>query len=294
VLNKTKALLRQPAGVIGLFLIFFWTAVALFAPILAPPEDLNNAYMMVRHSFSSLPQPPDVHSLWGTTSGGYDIFYGIVWGSRTALVIGLVTVSATSIIGGLIGGLSAYCGGVVDDITMRVVDLFMSIPFLIAVIVMTTAMGKGIEKIVVALIIFGWHRYARMMRSEVLRVKELEFVLAARNMGASPMRIFFRHIVPNSCYPIIILMSLNIGRMVLVAASLSFVGVGAEPGFADWGQMLNFSRSWISGIPGHQFHYWYTYTYASIAILTFVLGWTLLGDALRDAYGSEGATSWGN
>lgn len=290
--NKIKIIMKQPTGIAGFFFVSFWIAVALFAPALAPPEDPGNAYMMVRHSFSSLPQPPGVSSPLGTTSGGYDIYYGIVWGSRTALIIGLVTVAATSIIGGLIGGVSAYCGGVVDDITMRLVDLFMSIPFLIAVIVMTTALGKGVGQIVVALIIFGWHRYARMMRSEVLRVKEQEFVLAARNIGASPVGIFFRHIVPNSCYPILILMSLNIGRMVLVASSLSFVGVGAEPGFADWGQMLNFSRSWISGTPGDQFHYWYTYTYASIAILTFVLGWTLLGDALRDALGREGGTSW--
>ena len=210
---------------------------------------------------------------------------GIVWGSRTALITGLVTVLATALIGGLIGGVGAYRGGLADDISMRVVDLFMSIPFLIAVIVMTTILGKGLEKIIVALIVFGWHRYARMMRSEVLEIKEQEYVLAARNMGASPAWIFRRHIIPNAVFSILILMSINIGRMVLVAAALSFVGVGAEPGFADWGQMLNFARSWIAGTPGRPFHYWYTYTYAAIAITTFVLGWTLLGDALRDVLG---------
>jgi peptide/nickel transport system permease protein len=249
-------LIRRPAGVIALLLVGFWLAVAALAPLLAPPEDPDNAYIMVRHGFSSLPKPADDLSLWGTTSGGYDIFYGIVWGSRTALITGLVTVLTTAVIGGLTGGIGAYRGGLADDITMRVVDLFMSIPFLIAVIVMTTILGKGLEKIIIALIVFGWHRYARMMRSEVLEIKEQEYILAARNMGASPAWIFLRHIVPNAVYPILILMSINIGRMVLVAAALSFVGVGAEPGFADWGQMLNFSRSWISGIPGQPFHYW--------------------------------------
>ena len=278
-------LIHRPSGAIALLLVGFWLAVAALAPLLAPPEDPDNAYMMVRHGFSSLPKPADETSRWGTTSGGYDIFYGIVWGSRTALITGLVTVLATAVIGALIGGTGAYRGGLADDITMRVVDLFMSIPFLIAVIVMTTMLGKGQEKIIIALIVFGWHRYARMMRSEVLEIKEQEYILAARNMGASPAWIFRRHIVPNAVYPIIILMSVNIGRMVLVAAALSFVGVGAEPGFAAWGQMLNFARSWIAGIPGQPFYYWYTYTYAAIAITTFVMGWALLGDALRDVLG---------
>lgn len=280
-------LVKKPGGVIGLTLIFFWICVAILAPVLAPPPDSSNAYMMARHGFSTLPKPAHGESLLGTTSGGYDIFYGIVWGSRTALFTGLVTVLFTSVFGTLLGGFSAYLGGLVDELTMRVVDLFLSIPFLIAVIVMTTVLGKGLDKIILALMAFGWHRYARMMRSEVLRVKKMEFVLAAVNMGASPVRIFFYHIIPNSIYPILILMSLNIGRIVLIAASLSFVGVGAEPGFADWGQMLNFARSWISGIPGKPFFYWYTYTYASVAIITFVLGWTLLGDALRDVLGGE-------
>lgn len=280
-------LLHMYSGVIALLLVGFWITVAVLAPLLAPPQDPDNAYMMERHGFSSLPKPANEDSVLGTTSGGYDIYYGVVWGSRTALITGLVTVFATAVIGVLIGGVGAYIGGVADDITMRVVDLFMSIPFLIAVIVMTTILGKGLEKIIIALIVFGWHRYARMMRSEVLDIKEQEYVLAARNMGASPAWIFFRHIVPNSTYPILILMSINIGRMVLVAATLSFVGVGAEPGFADWGQMLNFARSWITGIPGQPFHYWYTYTYASLAITTFVLGWTLLGDVLRDVLGEN-------
>lgn len=284
IFNK---LIHRPSGVIALLLVGFWITIAVLAPLLAPPDDPDNGYMMVRYGFSSLPKPADAVSLWGTTSGGYDIYYGIVWGSRTALVTGLVTVLSTAVIGGVIGGAGAFRGGLADDITMRIVDLFMSIPFLIAVIVMTTILGKGLEKIIIALIVFGWHRYARMMRSEVLEIKEQEFVLAARNMGASPVWIFRRHIVPNAIYPILILMSINIGRMVLVAASLSFLGVGAEPGFADWGQMLNFARSWIVGIPGQPFHYWYTYTYAAIAITTFVLGWTLLGDTLRDVLGEE-------
>ncbi len=280
-------MIKHPLGVLGLLIVFFWITVAVLAPVLAPPQDFSHPYMILRYGFSSLPLSPSEVCPWGTTSGGYDIYYGIIWGSRTAFIIGLTTVLFTSIMGILIGGISGFHGGILDEITMRIVDLFMSIPFLIAVIVMTTVLGKGLDKIIFALILFGWHKYARMMRGEVLKVKKQAFILAAKSMGASPLRIFFKHVFPNSIYPVIILMSINIGRMVLVAASLSFVGVGAEPGFADWGQMLNFSRNWISGIPGHPFHYYYTYLYPSIAIFTFVLGWTLLGDVLRDTYDTQ-------
>ena len=172
----------------------------------------------------------------------------------------------------------------IDNIVMRVVDLFMGFPFLIAVIVMTIVLGKGIDKVMIALIIFGWRGYARIMRSEVLLIKEKEFVLAAKSIGASGLRVFVKHILPNAIYPVLVLVSLNIGRMVLLAASLSFIGVGSEPGYADWGQMVNFARMWIMGTPAQPFFFWYTYTFPSLAILSFVLGWTLLGDLLRDIY----------
>lgn len=279
-----EKIIKQPLGILGFLIIFLWISIAIFAPLLAPPVDSQDPYMITRHTYSSLPTPPDETAKFGTTEGGYDIYYGIIWGSRTALIVGLTTVIFSSIIGVIVGGISAYYGSVIDNITMRVVDLFMSIPFLIAVIVMTTVLGKGLDKIIIALIIFGWPSYARIMRSEVLAVKKQEYISAAKTMGASPIRIFIFHIIPNCIYPIIVLISINIGRIALIAASLSFVGVGAEPGFADWGQMLNFARSWISGVPGKPFYYWYTYTYPSIAIFTFVLGWTLIGDTLRDAF----------
>lgn len=279
-----RRIMRNPLGAMGLLFIIFWVAVAAFAPLLAPPVEGQNAYFIMRHGFSSLPTPPDEKAIFGTTGGGYDVYYGIVWGSRTALFVGIITVGCSALIGGLVGGLGAFYGGFIDNIIMRVVDLFMSVPFLIAVIVLTTVMGKGLDKIIIALIFFGWRSYARMMRSEVLAVKEEGFILAAKALGLPDTRIFFRHILPNAIHPIIVLISINIGRIVLIAAALSFVGVGAEPGFADWGQMLNFARSWIIGLPGKPFYYWYTYTYPAIAMVTFVLGWTLLGDALRDIY----------
>ena len=274
--------IKNPLGLIGLILVSFWLIIAIFAPFISPPQNPRNPYAIARIGFSSLPKPPSSKALFGTTSGGYNILYGIVWGSRTAFRVGLIVVSVSALIGVLIGGIGASSGGIVDEVVMRITDLFMSFPFLIAVIIMSIVLGKGLDKVILALIIFGWRGYARIMRSEVLSVKERAFVSAAESIGASKARIFFRHILPNSIFPIFVLASLDIGTMVLIAASLSFIGVGAEPGYADWGQMINFSRSWLLGTVDNPFQYWYTYTYPSIAILTFILGWTLLGDTLRD------------
>jgi len=282
-MDTLRRVVRNPLGLAGLILVGFWVAVAIFAPVICPPQaGQRNPYIIDRVGFSSLPKPPSHEAMLGTTSGGYDILYGIVWGSRTALRIGLIVVAATAAIGILLGGFGAFAGGWVDSVIMRITDLFMSFPFLIAVIVMTIVLGKGLDKVILALVVFGWRQYARVIRSEVLSVKEREYVRAAESIGCGRLRVFFRHVLPNAVYPLFVLVTLDIGSMVLIAASLSFIGVGAEPGYADWGQMISFSRNWLLGAIGDPFRYWYTYVYPSIAILTFVLGWTLLGDTLRD------------
>lgn len=282
-MSTIRRLVRNPLGLAGLILVLFWAVIALSAPLIAPPaERQRDPYTIRRVGFSSIPQPASEKALLGTTGGGYDIFYGIIWGSRTAFRVGLVVVGITTVVGVLLGGMGAYAGGWVDNLIMRITDLFMSFPFLIAVIVMSIVMGKGLDKVILALIIFGWRRYARVMRSEVLSVKERDYVSAAESLGAGRLRIFFLHILPNSIYPVFVLAALDIGVMVMIAASLSFLGVGAEPGYADWGQMINFSRNWLLGAVGDPFRYWYTYLWPAIAILSFVLGWTLLGDTLRD------------
>jgi len=281
-MNSFLKIVKNPLGAIGLVLILFWAGIALSAPVLCPPKNPGTPYAIARISYSSLPTPPSAKAPLGTTGGGYDIFYGIVWGSRNAFRVGLIVVSITLVIGVLLGGLGAFAGGMVDEVVMRITDLFMSFPFLIAVIVMSIVLGKGLDKVILALIIFGWRQYARVMRSEVLVVKEKDYVSSARSIGMSSLRLFFYHVMPNSIFPVFVLASLDIGATVMIAASLSFLGVGAEPGYADWGQMINFSKGWILGITGSPFCYWYTYVYPSIAIITFVLGWTLLGDILRD------------
>lgn len=283
-MQTMKKIIKNPLGLIGLILVLSWALIALFAPLLAPPGNVRNPYMIHRIGYSSLPQPPSEAAPLGITGGGYNIYYGLIWGARTAFRIGFIVVGASALIGVTIGGISAYLGGIVDEIIMRIVDLFMSFPFLIGVIIMTVVFGKGLNIVIIALILFGWRGYARVIRSEVLSLKERDYITAAKALGLSRSRIFLRHILPNAIFPILVLASLDIGRMVLLAASMSFIGVGSEPGYADWGQMINFARPWLMGTVGKPFAFWYTYFYPSLAISTFILGWTLLGDVLRDIF----------
>jgi peptide/nickel transport system permease protein len=280
-----KGLIKNPLGLLGASLVLAWAVIALLAPVLAPPERASdNPYMIRRINYMATPQPAATDALLGTTGGGYDLFYGLVWGSRTSFQLGLEVVCVTMAFGVIVGGLGAFIGGWVDHLVMRAAELFMCFPFILAAMVVTTILGKGLDKVVLVLIVFGWPFSARLIRSEVLSVKQRDYISAAASIGAGRMRIFFRHILPNSVYPVLITFANRMGTIVLSAAALSFIGVGAEPGYADWGQMINFSRNWVLGTANNPFAYWYTYTYPSIAIFTFVFGWMLVGDALRDAF----------
>src|SRR3546814_50704 len=217
-------------------MLAFFTGVATFALQIAPPEPYQiTPYEIPRSGFRAAPQPPSAENLFGTTEGQFDIFYGLVWGTRTAFKIGLGVVLISALIGLTIGTISAFYGGVVDEILMRVVDVFMAVPFLIAAMVLTTLLGKGIAQMTIALTAFGWMNYARVIRSEILRVKEMDYVQAARPYGTGDFGLILQHILPNAFFPVLILATMATGSMVLAASALSFLGVGTEPGYADWG-----------------------------------------------------------
>ncbi|MGB9872672.1 MAG: ABC transporter permease [Anaerolineae bacterium] len=223
-----------------------------------------------------------VHIL-GTASGQWDIFYGVIWGTRTAFRVGITITLATLLIGVLVGSIAAYYGGVIDNILMRIVDIFLTLPFLMAALILATILvprfGKSIYPAVIALIGFGWMGYARLIRGDILSIKEREYVLAARAVGARDYRILFRHIVPNAIFPTFVVASMDIGSYVLSFAALAFLGIGVEIGYADWGQLLSFARNWISSLAD----YWYIVVWPGLALVLFVLAWNLVGDALRDA-----------
>jgi peptide/nickel transport system permease protein len=278
-----KVLLRNPVSVSGALIVLAFALVAILAPVLAPPPDPTNPFEIPRDGFQAQPSPPSAKHLFGTTQGQYDIFYGVVWGTRTAFEIGLVVTGATVLIGGSLGAVSAYAGGWVDEVIQRLVEIVLAFPFLLAALTLATVLvpkfHNGLVSGMIALIAFGWPGYARLIRGDVLSVKGRDFVLAARAVGVPDRRILIRHILPNAMYSLLVVGSLDIGTYVLTFAALSFLGLGAEQGYADWGQLLSFARNWIPDLA----RFWYIVVFPGAALLLFVLGWNLIGDAFRDA-----------
>ncbi|MEK9145060.1 MAG: ABC transporter permease, partial [Elusimicrobiota bacterium] len=170
----------------------------------------------------------------------------------------------------------------VDETLMRLTDVVLAFPDIVLAVVVVAVLGPGLFKVMIAVTLVSWPSYARLLRGEVLSVKEREFVLAARALGASDARILLRHILPNCVYPLLVLASLSMGRIVVTAAALSFLGLGSPLGYADWGQLMSLSRNWILGSSGNPFEFWHTVLIPGTAIFLFVLGWNLLGDAARD------------
>ena len=298
-------LFKTPAAIAGTVLIIFFSLIAILAPVIAPPLNPNNPYKIPRDGFKAEPQPmmspwnrntPDELPFWwepvlgtdqwvhvfGTSQGQYDVFWGVIWGTRTAFGTGMIVVFSTFVIGIIIGSISAYYGGTVDNIIMRIVDIFLTLPFILAALIMaavlTPRIGRSLLPAILALITFGWMGYARIIRGDILSTKERDYVLAARVIGVKDSRILFRHILPNAIFPTLVLASLGIGDVVLSFAALSFLGIGTEEGYADWGQVLSFARNWIISLN----HYWYIIVWPGLTLVLFVMGWNLLGDALRD------------
>ena len=299
-----KGLVKTPASRIGFFLVFFFAMIAIFAPLIISPVPPNDAYKIPRDGYKNDPRPPGsewkrqvpeipfwyktltgkdewVH-LMGTSEGSYDIFYGVVWGTRTAFTTGLVVTVATFLLGVIYGSISAYYGGIVDNLMMRVLDVLMILPSTLAALilaaVLTPKIGKSVLPVMIALIAFGWMGYARIIRGDILSIKERDYIMAAKVSGVKNSRILFKHIIPNAIFPTLVLASLGIGDVVLSFAALSFLGIGTETGYADWGQLLSFARNWISSLGT----YWYIVVFPGLTLVFYVMGWNLIGDAMRD------------
>jgi peptide/nickel transport system permease protein len=274
---------KNPLSIAGITILLIFVIIAILAPVIAPPpEGHRDAYQIPRSGYSPTPNPPDEEHLFGTTEGQYDIFYGVIWGTRSAFQVGLVVVGTVLAIGVTLGSIAGYFGGIIDEIIMRITDIFLAFPALILAMAVTVALGPSLNSVIVALIIVSWPAYTRLIRGDILAVREEDYVEATRGIGSSHARIIIRHILPNAIYPTLIMASLDIGAVVLSAAALSFLGLGAPEGYADWGQMVQFARNWIVGPAGNPLAYWYTVTIPGLFILFFVLGWNLLGDAFRD------------
>jgi peptide/nickel transport system permease protein len=279
-----KRLIKNPLTIVGLTIILFFVFLAVFAPLLAPPPRPHDPFLMPHKGWTIPPSPPSIDAPLGTLPSQYDILYGVIWGTRSAFKIGFLVVLANMAVGIVLGSLAGYFGGIFDEVIMRITDIFYAIPLLVMSMALVVAFGRGLKSIMMVLIILGWPTYTRVIRSEVLVIRNMEYIQAAQASGSSHLRILLTHVLPNSIFSVVIVGSMRIGVTVIIAAALSFLGLGADTGYADWGQMVSTCRNWIVGPADNRLAYWYVVFIPGFVIALFVLGWNLLGDAIRDVF----------
>lgn len=241
---------------------------ALFAPVLAPydpaRQDLEQDLLTYSRS----------HPL-GTDKLGRDVLSRTIYGSRVSLSVGIATVMLSVAIGLAIGSLSGYAGGWVDQLLMRLVDVLLAFPGILLAIAFTAVLGPGLQHVVIALCLIGWTGYARLVRGEILALRERQFVQAAQALGCKPLRVVIRHLLPNLLPPLLIQATFGLAAAIIAEGSLSFLGLGVEPPTPSWGAMLNEGRQFLLVAP-------HLTAYPGLAIMITVLGLNLLGDALQD------------
>ncbi|WP_256840604.1 ABC transporter permease [Ornithinimicrobium faecis] len=261
---------RSALTMIALGVLVVFVAVGIFAPWISP-HDPNAQDLAGR-----LQQPLSEGHLLGTDSLGRDVLSRLIHGSRISLIVGFSAVLLSAVIGIIVGLVSGYVGGWVDSLLMRIVDAWLAFPFLLLAIAIVAVLGRGLDNIVIALVITGWVLYARLVRGETLSLREREFVLSARGLGANPVTIMVKHILPNCLAPIMVVATLEVGVVIVTEASLSFLGLGASAAEPSWGGMLADGRAYITRA-------WWLATLPGLAIFVIVLAVNVLGDALRDA-----------
>ncbi|NBN63909.1 ABC transporter permease subunit [Microvirga tunisiensis] len=263
-----RALLRNPLTVVGLVIIIGLLLTAAFAPWIAP-------YNPIEGQLTARLLPPSAEHWMGTDELGRDIFSRVIYGARITLFIVLLVAIIAAPLGLVIGAISGYFGGVVDRIVMGITDIFLSMPRLILALAFVAALGPGIENAVIAIAITAWPVYARLARAETLTVRKAEFIAAVRMQGASHARIILRHILPLCMSSTIVRVTLDMAGIILTAAGLGFLGLGAQPPLPEWGAMISRGRAFI-------LDQWWVATMPGFAIVIVSLGFCLFGDGLRD------------
>jgi peptide/nickel transport system permease protein len=284
-----KRIIRDPGLVLGIIIVLGFALIAVAAPLIAPSEG-DNPYDLPQDGLAGDPVPPSLKHPFGMLQDRYDIFHGIIWGTRVAFRVGLIITLGRVLIGIPLGVIAGYYGGKLDAFIMRLTDSFLAFPVVAGVMLLMTVqldyvqirLGEGDRAIIAGLILFGWIQYARVVRGNVMVEKGKEYVNAAVCVGADERRIIFRHILPNSTQGILVLIASDIGTMVMTVAALTFIGLTGDQPTADWGMILKISRHWVVGGRVNAFAYWYTYVPAILAIVFFSIGWNLIGDGLRD------------
>ncbi len=265
----TQVVSSQPLAICGLILLFTFCFLALFAPWIAPA---NPATIDLSHRLAS----PSAAHWFGTDELGRDILSRVIFGARLSLLVAVSVVACSLTLGIIFGGIAGYYGGPIDTaLNVFVMNAFLSLPGILLAIAFVAFLGPGMINLILALSIGGWVGYGRLVRAQVLAVREREFVEAARALGASDLRIFVRHILPNIIQPLIVQSAIGMAGAVLAEATLSFLGLGVPPPTASWGSMLNDARSHLFDAP-------HLVLFPALAVMFCVLAFNFLGDALRD------------
>jgi peptide/nickel transport system permease protein len=262
---------RNKLAMVGLVVVAILIALALFEPLIVPydPYDQNLINTL---------QPPSADHWFGTDVLGRDLFSGMLYGLRLALVVGLCTMLGSMLLGVALGAWAGYRGRFADGFIMRVTDVFLAFPFLIGAILVVRTFGSGLTQVIIALVILGWPTAARLMRGQILSLREAEYVEAARSIGASDKRIVIRHILPNAIQPVFIYSFTSIGVAVVAMASLAYLGVGVPVDTPEWGRLINQGIEQVQ-VSGKD----YLWMFPSAAITITTLAFAFVSDGLRDA-----------
>lgn len=264
-----KKIRKNKVAMASLVFVLLLVVIAIFAPQIAP---YTESFQDSAHILSG----PSREHWFGTDEFGRDIFSRIVFGTRVSLSVGVVAESIAITLGTVIGALAGYYGGWFDTFVSRLIEIFGSFPKLLFAIVVMFALGPGVMNVFIAIGLVGWTGVARMIRAQVLQLKENEYIEAAESFGASDRHIIFKHLIPNSLSTIIVIMTMSIPADIMYEASLSFLGLGVQPPASSWGQIINLGRIYLKNNPGYVF-------FPAAALVLTVLAFNQLGDALRDA-----------
>lgn len=278
--ESVRRLLHHRSAQVGMVILSIMILCALFADVIAPydptliMQDVQRRSAPCIHLLGCPADQPE--HIFGIDGNSRDLFSRVIFGTRLSLQVGLASVSLAILIGGIIGAIAGFVGGWVDDALMRGMDVLMAFPSLLLAIAIVSVLGTGLIKALLAIGIVSIPRYARLVRSTVISIKQLDYVVAAESVGANRPRILFNHIIPNAMTPLIVQATLGIATAILDAAALSFLGLGAEPPRPEWGLMLGEERNSVFNAP-------HLVIFPGIAIMLTVLAFNLLGDGLRDA-----------
>ncbi|HEY7138676.1 MAG TPA: ABC transporter permease [Methylomirabilota bacterium] len=258
---------RNTALIAGSIVVGFWALVAALAPWIAPhsPTDLDVMNRL---------EPPRAAHLFGTDEAGRDNFSRILYGARITIPVAFTVIVLASLFGAAVGAVAGYAGGRVDEVLMRIVDVVLAFPPIVLAMAITASLGAGLRNAMLAILLVSWPEVSRLMRGQVLAVKENDYVIAARALGAPASRVVLSHILPNAFPPVVVKGTLDIGNAIILTAALSFIGLGAVPPAPEWGAMIAAGQA--------RFEYWWVATFPGLAILSVVLGFNFLGDGLQD------------